>query len=216
MSDHTVPRALYTEAATELQQAHIGLFPGDGHGGRSCVCVRACVRVWAVIPVDLGRKYSRNTCIISRKVQWTLLGPRSRLGGKVTWNMSGLPPRWDCSPRRVNLRCSAGCRTTIRTHTPSVFQKKPRGHPRCIRSTTAAAAAAAAAASGTTSVFVCTVTVRSAHQDVCVCVLHIKPFFLPVDIQHNQCPCRFSNPRRDTSSVVTKLRHRDTTLPRVQ
>ena len=50
----------------------------------------------------------------------------------------------------------------------------------------------------------------------CVCVLHIKPFFLPVDIQHNQCPCRFSNPRRDTSSVVTKLRHRDSTLPRVQ
>ena len=49
-----------------------------------------------------------------------------------------------------------------------------------------------------------------------VCVLHIKPFFLPVDIQHNQCPCRFSNPRRDTSSVVTKLRHRDSTSPRVQ
>ena len=24
-----------------------------------------------------------------------------------------------------------------------------------------------------------------------VCVLHIKPFFLPVDIQHTQCPCRF-------------------------
>ena len=45
----------------------------------------------------------------------------------------------------------------------------------------------------------------------CVCVLHIKPFFLPVDIQHNQCPCRFFNPTRDTSSVVTKLRHRDTT-----
>ena len=51
-----------------------------------------------------------------------------------------------------------------------------------------------------------------------VCVLHIKPFFLPVGIQHNQCPCRFFNPinRRDTSSVVTKLRHRDTTLPRMQ
>ena len=48
----------------------------------------------------------------------------------------------------------------------------------------------------------------------CVCVLHIKPFFLPIDIQHNQCPCRFFNPRRDTSSVVTKLHHRDTTLPR--
>ena len=25
----------------------------------------------------------------------------------------------------------------------------------------------------------------------CVCVLHIKLFFLPVDIQHTQCPCRF-------------------------
>ena len=25
----------------------------------------------------------------------------------------------------------------------------------------------------------------------CVCVLHIKPFFPPVDIQHIQCPCRF-------------------------
>ena len=50
----------------------------------------------------------------------------------------------------------------------------------------------------------------------CVCVLHIKPFFLPVDFQHNQCPCRFFNPRRDASSVVTKLRHRDTTLPRTR
>ena len=28
----------------------------------------------------------------------------------------------------------------------------------------------------------------------CVCVLYIKPPFLPVDIQHNQCPCRFYNP----------------------
>ena len=43
---------------------------------------------------------------------------------------------------------------------------------------------------------------------VCVGVLHIKPFFLSVDIQHNQCPRRFFNPRRGTSSVVTKLRHR--------
>ena len=51
----------------------------------------------------------------------------------------------------------------------------------------------------------------------CVCVFFtLKPLFLPVDIQHNQCPCRFSNPRRDTSSAVTKLRHRDNTLPRVQ
>ena len=43
---------------------------------------------------------------------------------------------------------------------------------------------------------------------MCVCVLHIKPLFLPVGIQNNQCPCRFFNSRRDTSSVVTKLRHR--------
>ena len=28
-----------------------------------------------------------------------------------------------------------------------------------------------------------------------VCVLRIKPFFLPVDIRHNQCPYRFLNPR---------------------
>ena len=34
---------------------------------------------------------------------------------------------------------------------------------------------------------------------MCVCVLNTKPFFLPVDIQHNPCPCRFFNPRRDTS-----------------
>ena len=46
-----------------------------------------------------------------------------------------------------------------------------------------------------------------------VCV-YIKPFFLPVDIQHSQCPWRFFNLRRDTSYVVTKLRHRDTALPR--
>ena len=47
-----------------------------------------------------------------------------------------------------------------------------------------------------------------------VCVLHIKPFFLPVDIQHNQCPWRFFHLRSDTCSGVTKLRHRDITLPR--
>ena len=36
-------------------------------------------------------------------------------------------------------------------------------------------------------------------------------------IQHNQCPCRsFTPPRRDTSSVATKLDHRDTTLPRTR
>ena len=50
----------------------------------------------------------------------------------------------------------------------------------------------------------------------CVCVLHFKPFFPPVDIQHNPCPCRFFNPREIQSYVVTKLRHRDTTLVRIQ
>ena len=29
----------------------------------------------------------------------------------------------------------------------------------------------------------------------CVCVLHIKPLFLPVDIQHTHCACRFFGPR---------------------
>ena len=48
-----------------------------------------------------------------------------------------------------------------------------------------------------------------------VCVLHDEPLFLPVHMENNQCPCRFSNPRRDTDSVVTKLRHRDTSLPRM-
>ena len=36
----------------------------------------------------------------------------------------------------------------------------------------------------------------------CVRVFHTKPFFSPVDIQHNQCPCRFFNPRRDTRYLV--------------
>ena len=31
----------------------------------------------------------------------------------------------------------------------------------------------------------------TASVDGSVCVVHIKPFFLPVDIQHTQCPCRF-------------------------
>ena len=38
-------------------------------------------------------------------------------------------------------------------------------------------------------------------------------FCLPVDIQHNQCPCRFFDPRdRDTRSVVTKTTTRDTAV----
>ena len=49
---------------------------------------------------------------------------------------------------------------------------------------------------------------QSSSTSVRVCVLHIEPFFLPVDIQHNQCPCRFFNPGRDASSVVINLRHR--------
>ena len=36
----------------------------------------------------------------------------------------------------------------------------------------------------------------------------VKPFLLPVDIQHNQCPCRFFNSKKNTSSVATILRHR--------
>ena len=40
-----------------------------------------------------------------------------------------------------------------------------------------------------------------------VCVLHIKPFFLPVDIQYDQCWCRFFNTKDIycAGSVVTKL-----------
>ena len=41
---------------------------------------------------------------------------------------------------------------------------------------------------------------RQRAECVRVCVLHIKPFFLPVDILHST----FFNPRRDTSYVVTK------------
>ena len=44
---------------------------------------------------------------------------------------------------------------------------------------------------------------KSLHADVeCVCVLNIKPFFLPVDIQHNQYPCRFSKPVAPVVQVV--------------
>ena len=54
---------------------------------------------------------------------------------------------------------------------------------------------------------------------VCVFFTFNRAFY-PSNIQHNQCPCRSFNPinRRDTSSVVvvTKLRHRDTTLPRAR
>ena len=46
-------------------------------------------------------------------------------------------------------------------------------------------------------------------------VLHSKLFFLPVDVQHNQCPRRFFNPRRDTQVLWSQsYATRDTTLPR--
>ena len=42
-----------------------------------------------------------------------------------------------------------------------------------------------------------------------MCVVHIKPFFLPVDIEHSYNTVRAdSSSWRDTSSVVTKPRHR--------
>ena len=44
------------------------------------------------------------------------------------------------------------------------------------------------------------------------CVVHIEPFFPPVDIQHTQCPCSSFHlllpSNRDASSVVTKPRHK--------
>ena len=47
----------------------------------------------------------------------------------------------------------------------------------------------------------------------CVSSYHVKQFFLPVNIQNNQCPCRIFNPTSERErytnlrSVVTKLRH---------
>ena len=58
MSDHTVPPALYNEAATERQQSLSKLlFFVTGTDGALCVCVSE----WAVIPVDLE---SRNENLI--------------------------------------------------------------------------------------------------------------------------------------------------------
>lgn len=46
---------------------------------------------------------------------------------------------------------------------------------------------------------------------VCRCLYRVC--VLPIDIQHNtQCPCRFFVLERDTSSAVTKPRHRGTTI----
>ena len=51
---------------------------------------------------------------------------------------------------------------------------------------------------------------------LCLCVFFpLNRYFYiypSVDIQHNQCPCRIFSPRKDTSYVVTKLRHGDTTV----
>ena len=33
--------------------------------------------------------------------------------------------------------------------------------------------------------------IQLGHRGILVCLVHIKPFFLPVDTQHTQCPCRF-------------------------
>ena len=37
------------------------------------------------------------------------------------------------------------------------------------------------------------------------CVLHIKPFILPVDIPHYQCPCRFINPKEIQTFMTAVL-----------
>ena len=46
-----------------------------------------------------------------------------------------------------------------------------------------------------------------------VCVVHVQPIFLPVEIMHNQCRCRFfDNINREINAhlpVATKLRHID-------
>ena len=42
-----------------------------------------------------------------------------------------------------------------------------------------------------------------------VCVLHIKPFFLPVNIRHTQCPCRFF--LLEIQALWWKKHDRDTT-----
>ena len=50
----------------------------------------------------------------------------------------------------------------------------------------------------------------------CVCVFFTlnRSFYPPTSSTTSRCPWRFFNPRRDTSYVVTNLRHTDTTLPR--
>ena len=57
--------------------------------------------------------------------------------------------------------------------------------------------------------FLLPVDIHPAHHSSFV---HVLPFLLPVDIQHTLCPCYCCiSSSRYTSSVVTKLRHRDTT-----
>ena len=41
----------------------------------------------------------------------------------------------------------------------------------------------------------------------CGCVLHVKSFILPVDIQHNQCPCRFSRYIQNCGHKTTPQRY---------
>ena len=50
---------------------------------------------------------------------------------------------------------------------------------------------------GTTAVAHQVIPFATTAEGACVrvCVLHMNPFFLPIDIQQNQCPCRLSNPR---------------------
>ena len=40
-------------------------------------------------------------------------------------------------------------------------------------------------------------TTANASEEICSVFFTFDAFFLPVVNQHNQCPCRFFNPRRD-------------------
>ena len=79
MSDHTVPRALYDEAAKEQHESLIKLLLFCVFDGR-CIF---CVPVLAVFPVDLGRRNERiqnlkkgaiGFCAGGRTMTRTLLG----------------------------------------------------------------------------------------------------------------------------------------------
>ena len=51
--------------------------------------------------------------------------------------------------------------------------------------------------------------IASVGQGACdrLCVVCIKPSLLPVDIQHDQCPCRFFDPTELYVTRSQKLRH---------